>query len=362
MRNNTFELNDFNKIILLVLGGLFIVTFIGNYNFRMSYYDHSIQYTFIRSLITVLIPVSTFPILMWVSKQFSILKHWKNVLLHLLLSIIYVLLCTIAVQFILLLIAGYYMFDESIEDIAYMLRRQFISTGSSSFLLYWGISIIVTVSRYYNDVSSLAEKTNALQSQLSSATLATLKAQLKPHFLFNTLNMVDFLIHTKPEKAVETVTKLEDLIKTTFDKTKPTSCTIKEEVIFLEKYLDIESARFSDRLSVIFNIDKSTQNIEIPCYLILPLVENSIKHGVGKTIDKCTISISSKFQGEFLVIEVKDDAKGFKKKPERANWSIGLKNIDERIKLFFGKKAFLDLSSFDLEGFKSTIHVPKKYL
>ena len=344
------------------MGGLFVFTFIGNYRFRMNYYDTSIQYTFIRSLVTVLIPLTTFPGIMWISKKLSLFKHWKNIFLHILINGIYVIFCAFFVQYILLLIAGYNMFDESIESIIFMLRRQFVSSGSSSFLLYWGIAVIVAVEKYSNEVASLIDRTNALQSQLSKATLATLKAQLKPHFLFNTLNMVDFLIHTNPKKAVETVTKLEDLIKSTFDKNQPTTCTIKDEVIFLEKYLDIEKARFSDRLSIEFDIDESTQFIKIPCYLIQPLVENSIKHGVGKTIEKCSISISSKFKGEFLVIEVADNAKGFKKKPEKDNWSIGLKNIDERIKLFFGKNAFLDLSTFELEGFKSTILIPKKYI
>lgn len=355
-------INDFQKTLALVLMFLFVFTFIGNYQFRMSYYDHSIRYTFIRSFVTVLIPVLSFPLLMWISKKLSILEDWKNVIFHLLVSIVYVAICTVLVQFILLLIAGYYMFDEGLESIFFMVRRQFISTGSSSFLLYWGMIIIVGVNKYYNNISSLIDRTTALESQLSKATLATLKAQLKPHFLFNTLNMVDFLIHTNPKEAKNTVSKLEDLIKTTFDQNQPDVSTVKEEVIFLEKYLDIEKARFSDRLILKFDIEDEVENIKIPSYLIQPLVENSIKHGVGKTLDKCTISISAMFKGGFLAIEVFDDANGIKKKPKREDWSIGLKNIDERIKLFFGKHAFLDLSTFDNIGFRSSILIPKKYI
>lgn len=254
------------------------------------------------------------------------------------------------------------MFNESLYDILSMLRRQFLLIGSTSFLLYWGVSILTGVGKYYNKVSSLVDKTNALESQLSKATLSTLKAQLKPHFLFNTLNMVDFLIHTNPKKAVKTVTQLEDLIKSTFDQNRPNECTIKEEAIFLKKYLDIEKARFSDRLSVEFDIDEETKGIQIPCYLIQPLVENSIKHGVGKSIGECTISISSRFKGDFLIIEVTDNSDGIKKKPEKANWSIGLRNIDERLKLYFGENAFLDLNGFENRGFKSSILIPKKYL
>ncbi len=362
METKDLVTNDFRKTLILVITGLFVFTFIGNYYFRASFYDSSVSYAFIRSIVTVFIPFSSFPVLMWISKKFLLLEHWKNVVLHIVFSSIYVVAFTLVLQFILLLIAGYNMFEIPAEEVIFMFRRQLISTGSSSFLLYWGITILVGVGRYYIDVSLLIERTNSLESQLSKATLATLKAQLKPHFLFNTLNMVDFLIHTKPDKAIETVSKLEDLIKSTFDQNQPNACTIKEEVLFLEKYLDIEKARFSDRLSIRFDIDEDVEHIKIPCYLIQPLVENSIKHGVGKSLEECTISICSKYKGDFFVIEVSDNAKGFKNKPEKQNWSIGLRNIEERIKLYFGENAFLDLSSFEVDGFKSTILIPKKYI
>ncbi len=343
-------------------GVLFVLMFIVNYKYRMDFYDNSVRYVFIRSLVTFFVPVVSFPFLIWFSTRLSLLEYWGNVLIHLLTSLIYVAICTFIVQFILLHIAGYYMFDESLDRILFMVRRQFLLVGSTSFLLYWGISILSGVGTYYAKVSSLVDKTNALESQLSKATLSTLKAQLKPHFLFNTLNMVDHLIHTDPKKAVKTVTQLEDLIKSTFDQNRPNECTLKEEAIFLKKYLDIEKARFSDRLSVEFEIEEETKEIQIPCYLIQPLVENSIKHGVGKSIGKCTILISSRFRGDFLIIEVSDNAEGIKKKPEKMNWSIGLRNIDERLKLYFGDHAFLDLNAFENKGFKSSILIPKKYL
>lgn len=354
--------NDYKKALVIVVAGLFVITLIVNYYHRMKFYDESIKSAFIHGFITVLIPVISFPILGWLSKRISLLKNWKYVFIHIFLSIFYVAISTFIAQFILLLVAGYYMFDETLNDILLMLRRQFILFGSTSFLLYWGISILAGVNTYYEEVSKMVERTNVLESKLSQATLSTLKAQLKPHFLFNTLNMVDFLVHTKPEKAVETVTKLEDLIKSTFDLNQPNACTIREEIIFLEKYLDIEKARFSDRLSVQFDIKNETEQLRIPGYLIQPLVENSIKHGVGKSIGLCTIKILACFKGDFLVIEVSDDAKGTKKKPERENWSIGLKNIDERLKLFYGEKAFLELNACENEGFKSSILIPKKYI
>ena len=362
MVSEALKYSDFKKALILVSSTLFILMFIVNFQYRMEFYDTSVRYVVIRSLITFSIPVISFPLLIWFSEKVSLLEHWTSVIIHCFTSLLYVGICTFVVQFILLLIAGYYMFDEPFDAIISMLRRQFLLVGSTSFLLYWGISILTGVGTYYRRVSALADKTNELESQLSKATLSALKAQLKPHFLFNTLNMVDHLIHTNPKEAVKTITQLEDLIKTTFDQNRPNECTIKEEAVFLKKYLDIEKSRFSDRLSVEFDIHEETKDIQIPCYLIQPLVENSIKHGVGKSIEKCKILISSKFRGEFLIIEVSDNANGTKKKPEKADWSIGLRNIDERLKLYYGKSAFLDLNAFEHDGFKSSILIPKKYI
>ncbi|GAB5407722.1 MAG: hypothetical protein BalsKO_00870 [Balneolaceae bacterium] len=202
-----------------------------------------------------------------------------------------------------------------------------------------------------------------LEEQLASATLSTLKAQLKPHFLFNTLNMVDFLIHTDQKKAIKTIEKLEDLIKTTFDKNQPNSCTVETELIFLKKYLDIEKERFQDRLRVNFNIDEEVSGIKIPCYLIQPLVENSIKHGVGKTLDRCTITIQAKMRGSFFTIKVSDNAKnGPRNTTQKIEKGVGLKNIEERIKIYFGVESFLDVGSSSNGNFKSAIVIPNKYL
>ncbi len=112
-------------------------------------------------------------------------------------------------------IDGFYMFSESFEYIITSLNRQFLVSGSLAFLSYWGIVVLSGLQVYFNEQAELTDRANQLEEKLSKATLSTLKAQLKPHFLFNTLNMVDFLIHTDHKKAIDTLSKLEDLIKST---------------------------------------------------------------------------------------------------------------------------------------------------
>ena len=268
------------------------------------------------------------------------------------------------VQFLRLAIDGYFIFDETLETLVSILERQFLISGSMAFLVYWGIVVLSAMQRYYNDLAIITERANKLETQLSSATLSTLKAQFKPHFLFNTLNMIDFLIHTDHKKAIDTLDKLEGLIKSTFDQNQPDSCTIEAEIQFLEKYLEIEQSRFRERLSVILQIDERTKNFRIPCYLIQPLVENSIKHGVGQSIKNCTIKITSKLIGEFFSIEVSDNGSSsgvHKKKEEGVKRGVGLQNITDRLKIYYGDDTLLDIGYVKNGGFKSTILIPKKY-
>lgn len=346
--------------MMMLLGGMFvtIVVIVNAYYLR----DSEFHWIIVRSLLMVIIPALLLPAVVLVSVKVPLFGHWRNLIAHFFMGLLFVAIFIFTLQSLLIAWGGYNIFQQDTARIIKMLERQLLFSGSMAFLMYWGIAVLSGLQRYYKDLSDLKDRSNKLEAQLSQASLSTLKAQLKPHFLFNTLNMVDFLIHTDPEKAIDTVSKLEDLIKSTFDTNQPDSCTIKAEIRFLKKYLSIEKARFKDRLSVKIEIDEKTKEISIPCYLIQPLVENSIKHGVGKSMNKCTITIRSRIQEELLVIEVLDDGDGPKKKPERSNWSIGLRNIDERLKLYFGEGALLDVSIRKEGGFRSSILIPKKYI
>lgn len=321
----------------------------------------TIYQVLLRSFLILVVPALLFPGVIWLSLKFPLFGSWRRVILHIFFSFSFVSVFVLVFQTILLSLQGYYIFSESLEFILSTFRRQLLLHGSMSFLLYWGVAVLSGMQKYYKDISELTEKNNMLEEKLSKATLSTLKAQLKPHFLFNTLNMVDFLIHTEPKKAIETISKLEELIKSTFDQNQPNTCTIEAEIIFLKKYLDIEKSRFNDRLSLEFDIEKQTEEIRIPCYIIQPLVENSIKHAVSKSLNASKITISSKISDDLLKIVVSDDGQERKKKPLREEWSTGLKNIDERLKIFFGEGAMLEVDILESGGFRSSILVPQKY-
>lgn len=348
----------------ILLSTLFIaIIFFTNFYFSDSFKDPTIFRISTYSLTYVLISTLFLLPVIWVSQKVFLFKGIGNLLIHLILSLIYVSVFVFSVQFVRLSIDGFFIFNESLEVIVSMLRRQFLLSGSMSFLLYWGIVVLSGLQKFYYELSAVTQRSNKLEAQLTKATLSTLKAQLKPHFLFNTLNMVDFLIHTNQEKAIITMGKLEDLIKSTFDKNQPNSCTVEAELIFLKKYLDIEKDRFQERLIVEFEVEEDVQDVNIPCYLIQPLVENSIKHGVGKSLGVCVIEIRAGIKGDFFVIEVSDNANNlFQKANKIIEKGVGLKNIEERIQIYFGVEAFLEVGFGSDGNFKSAIVIPKKYL
>ncbi len=357
-------IKEIRKGLILLAGIFLLLVFVVNFYFIDQFQNSSFQRVIMYTMLYVLIPVLFFPVIVLISSRFSLFKSFKYIAIHFLLSLIYVAVFTFMVQFLRSAIDGYNFFSGGLEVVVSVLRRQFIVSGSMAFLLYWGIATLSGMQDYYEDLAETTERTNKLEAQLNNATLSALKAQLKPHFLFNTLNMVDFLIHSNPSKAISTLDRLEELIKSTFDQNRPNSCTIEAEIDFLEKYLNIEKSRFQERLSLRLDIKEETKSAKIPCYLIQPLVENSIKHGVGKSIKKCTIIISTYSEGEYLCIKVRDDGIEQSQESElkKSKWGVGLKNIQERLMIYYGESGVLRITFPEEGGCVSLIKIPRNKL
>ncbi len=317
----------------------------------------------IRSILIGVIPLLFLPPIYWLSINFPILKHWKNIVIHIGLSILFCFSSLLIFQIVILLVlGGEFFFNMGYDRITDILTRQFFSIGSILFFSYWGLVVLLGLEKYYEESDNIQRKATDLQSELELATLSSLRAQLKPHFLFNTLSMVDQMISQDAEKAIEIVDKLERLLKNTFDRSNSETCTLGEEIEFLKKYLAIEKSRFQDRLEINYKILPETKNVVIPRYLLQPLVENAIVHGVSKTMSRCTITISSEFTEDQLLISVKNDGSKSSIKRTRRSDGIGLRNVEKRIKLYFGENASLNVESSVPGEFISMILIPRIYL
>jgi two-component system, LytTR family, sensor kinase len=183
-------------------------------------------------------------------------------------------------------------------------------------------------------------ETARLESQLADAQLYLLTMQLQPHFLFNTLHLVSELVHENVLAARRTLDNLGRLLRQSFDHAARREVTLRDELAFLEAYLDIQRSRFGDRLST--NIDASPALLEarVPHLLLQPLVENAIRHGIGAHAAAGRITVSASQLDHRLVLRVLDDGAGLTSKSRRdgvAGAGLGMTNTRLRLQRLYGE-------------------------
>jgi len=197
-----------------------------------------------------------------------------------------------------------------------------------------------------------------LETQVVEARLKTLEAELHPHFLFNTLHAISTLVHRDPESADRMISRLSDLLRITFDRSGEPKVTLKEEIEFLQKYLDIEQTRFQDRLKVSVNVEPDALDGEVPRMILQPIVENAIKHGIAGRRGGDQIHISGGRNGDRLWMQVRDNGGGLQVGTLRAlRTGVGLANTRDRLDCLYGRLYRLEFSDRD-GGLSVLIDIP----
>ena len=184
-------------------------------------------------------------------------------------------------------------------------------------------------------------KVENLISLLKYSELKALQSQINPHFLFNVLNTMTSLIRTNPEKAREVTIDLSNYLRYNLDNNVKSVELIKE-LNQVDTYIKIEKVRFGDKLNILYDVDESLYNFQIPSLIIQPLVENSIKHGILKKRDNGYVKIIIKKIGKDIEITIEDDGVGIEQSiidnlDKQIKENIGLKNVHQRLKLLYGE-------------------------
>ena len=194
---------------------------------------------------------------------------------------------------------------------------------------------------------------------LIQARLDALASQINPHFLFNTLNSVSTLIRINPEQARTMVTRLARIMRGRL-RNQEHFAPLRDELAFIEDYLSIELVRFGDKLRVVKNVDPATLDMLVPSMLLQPLIENSIKHGIGGKVEGGTITIRTAHSDGRLTIEVQDDGVGIAD-ADLAGISakgIGVSNVKERLKVLYNQDYRMLIDSGPGRGTRIEIEVP----
>jgi len=197
-----------------------------------------------------------------------------------------------------------------------------------------------------------------LQRQLSAAQLKALQMQLEPHFLFNTLNAITTLVELgKQSQAAEMLNHLNAILKTTLERRTPEKVRLSQELEIVDNYLAIEQVRFADRLRVDIKVDPSALHSLVPCFLLQPIVENAIRHGIAHCEDEGIIEASAKREGNRLHISVRNHGSISSAQSKPGN-GIGLKNTQERLAYFYPHEHHMSAGPLTSGGYEVTIDVP----
>jgi two-component system LytT family sensor kinase len=215
---------------------------------------------------------------------------------------------------------------------------------------------------YFRQVREREMQAAQLNAQLSEARLNALQMQLNPHFLFNSLNAITVLVRDKDtESASRMLELLSDVLRQVLRSDTTHEISLSKELEFIRRYLEIEQVRFSDRLRPHIHVSAEVSKALVPVFLLQPLVENAIRHGIAVRADAGLLEITAKCEGEQLILTVRDD--GATEPPssqENASRGegIGLANIRARLRTLYEEAAALETGFRDQGGFVAIVRLP----
>jgi signal transduction histidine kinase len=305
------------------------------------------------------------PVVIWLARRFPIDRDsWRRSLPVHLVAIIVVTLAHLAMaEGVSTMLMAWFWTGESLQKYSYWnaVKTTYFKNFDWEMMTYWAMVGGYYAFAYSRQAQDRTLRASQLEARLAEAQLQALQRQLHPHFLFNTLNAISALMHRDVEAADQMLAKLSDLLRMALDQRGGQEVSLKDELEFLQKYLEIEQARFGDRLTVAFDIAPETLDAQVPNLLLQPLVENSIRHAVAVRIEPGRIDIRSRQLGESLELVVSDNGPGMP--PSRvtsAGKGVGLANTRSRLERLYGANHQLLFGEPPGGGLMVTVMIPFK--
>ena len=253
--------------------------------------------------------------------------------------------CFMAIYYLGRIFMNFWLYGESYRWFWKSAFDGFYGHNLIDIAYYWAILAFGYGLELYERFRSEELKAAQMESRLIETELKALREQLRPHFLFNTLNTVAVLVRERRnDEAISLLARLGSLLRMSLDPTRVHEVTLRQEMEFLERYVEIQKMRFSDRLSVKIDIDPKALDARIPNLLLQPIIENAIVHGASPKDGPCKVEVSGRIENGSLRLEVSDDGPGLPQgKPLREG--IGLGNTRERLAKIYGAAGRLSLES-----------------
>jgi hypothetical protein len=234
----------------------------------------------------------------------------------------------------------------------------FLSGLPTAPVYYFLIAGLGYTSAYYRKFRERELAASNLERALAQAHLETLRNQLNPHFLFNTLNAIGALARKDPEGTKRMVTLLGGLLRRSLgSSTEPQEVPLRREMEFVRQYLEIEQILFSDRLHVEYDVPRELLDVPVPNFLLQPIVENAVRHGIALRSGPGRIILSVRVVGDSLEVSVADDGAGRAAGTDLTEWQ-GLGFTRERLVGLYGDKASLHIENREGDGTRTLLRLP----
>jgi two-component system, LytTR family, sensor kinase len=297
------------------------------------------------------------PIIVWVGRRWPITQSpWPHVPIHFTLAMV-VATADIVVNFMI----GRW-FDQMPYATTPLLDFLPIALLKGAFfeLIVYGAVLIVdqaiSTQRRYREAALIKSQ---LEARLVEAQLDALKHQLHPHFLFNTINAITVLMRKgEGASAIRMLGGLSDLLRRSLTSLRVELVSLDEELDFIARYLDIETTRFPDRLSVTMDVTPDARRARVPNMLLQPIVENAIEHGIAPRVNGGRITIHASVAARQLRIEVRDDGVGLHEPSSREGFGVGLSNVRKRLAQLYPDAHSFRLERSEPSGAVAVIEIP----
>jgi signal transduction histidine kinase len=232
-----------------------------------------------------------------------------------------------------------------------------VKTFHFNLLIYWLIVSVTHAFAYYREFQRRELRASELEKRLAQARLQALQMQLNPHFLFNTLHAISALMHKDVEAADRMIARLSDLLRYALESTDAQEVSLKQELDFLQRYLEIEQTRFGDRLRVRMDVMPDTLDAPVPNLLLQPIVENAIRHGIEPHAKPGLIEVRVWREHQTLNLEVRDNGTGLAMDgPVREG--VGLSNTRARLQQLYGTAHRFELTNSPEGGLVVSVTLP----
>ena len=331
---------------------------------RSAGMDHAAWRVFSWGILTWLAWAPLTPAIVWLARRYSLVEEtWKrNLLIHLPAFLFISALHTAAATAITLSIKPF----DNMGSGPFTFWARFVSRLNGSFgsdlLVYGAVVGTCYALDYYRKYREREFLASRLEAQLAQAQLDSLRMQLHPHFLFNTLNSIVGLVRdNKNSAAVNMLVGLSDLLRHALEHSSRHEVELRAELNFIKLYLKIQEMRFSDRLQIEFDIDPATTKALVPNLILQPLTENALRHGIGRSADSGLIGISSAITNGHLRLTVYDNGAGLPDDWQmKGSTGIGLANTAARLQQLYDDNHQFDIRNRDGGGVEVVILMPMR--